>query len=153
MEELDKADSVVLPKEHLLEVTRAVFLYALVWGAGGILDTHDRRRLDMWLMSKIGSNAGSQGFIPPPVSIEDSVFSWQFEPEALEWQRFIVPDFVLPSDVCTAPHCLRLLQPARLATPVVVVAVVVVVVVVTLRCCSDFLKGHDAELQWCCWRV
>ncbi len=81
--------------EALLDLVRNMFLCSLVWSVGGLLDRGDRPKFDAWLRRKVP--AGLPG---TSVGESDSVFNWIFDVFALEWQRFQVPEFVFPKQVC-----------------------------------------------------
>lgn len=80
--------------EALLELVRNMFLCSLVWSVGGLLDRSDRPKFDAWLRRKVP--AGLPG---TSVGESDSIFNWMFDVNALEWQRFQVPEFSFPKQV------------------------------------------------------
>jgi hypothetical protein len=80
--------------EAMLELVRNMFLCSLVWSVGGLLDRGDRPKFDAWLRRKIP--AGLPG---TSVGENDSIFNWMFDVNALEWQRFQVPEFSFPKQV------------------------------------------------------
>ena len=84
--------------EMLQELLRNMFLFSIVWTAGGLLERSDRQRFDAWIRSKAGSALPALSDEP-----DDSIFLWTFDTDALQWQRILVPDFAFPKQVSRQP--------------------------------------------------
>jgi hypothetical protein len=89
------------PVDVLQDIVRNMFLFSVIWAAGGLLEHEDRGRFDSWLRSMTGS------LLPMAIEPNDTVFNCVYNVDTMLWQRITVPEFVFPKLVRAAgdhPH-------------------------------------------------
>ncbi len=78
---------IVLPGA-VADIERA-FLFALVWGAGGLIDSDDRPKFDAWLR-----RAGAP--LPPPAGKDGTIFDMTIDLDTTVFVPWVAPDWSFP---------------------------------------------------------
>lgn len=106
---------------EVMEALEKAFVYAIVWGAGGLLAPAGRVVFEAWLRSKLGSVgkatvlpsstpsgsgvssrasvAGGSEEVYDPVHRVFTVFDWVIAPASMDWEPLFPEDATLPPEV------------------------------------------------------
>jgi dynein heavy chain len=83
------ADSLRLELERL-------FLYALCWAVGGLLETDDRQKLSVYLSGLVSKCDSGAQIMPNFESPNDTFFEFRINTDSMEWERWIAPIWEYP---------------------------------------------------------
>ena len=103
---------------EVLDSLQKMFVFAVLWAAGGLLGESDRKAFETWLREKLdkldknallpaqvgpGSAASSlvsSGFESVDTSAApSSLFQWMLDPNSRDWEPFVVPEASIPTGV------------------------------------------------------
>lgn len=91
---LSSADLSTLPDLYALELER-LFLYALAWATGGVLESEDRLKLTTYFSSL----AGKDNNVMPALSAGDSIYAFKVNPDSMEWEKWVAPVWEYPAQI------------------------------------------------------
>ena len=72
-----------------------LFIYALTWAVGGLLEEEDRIKFTQYIVSTTGGN----GTAPPLNNSKDSIFEFKINPDAMDWERWEAPVWEYPTNI------------------------------------------------------
>jgi hypothetical protein len=86
-----------LPQEQHHEVIGSLFLFALVWSFGAVVDLQSRTAFDVFLRRQC---IGMDKVIPFPKLTNESVYDFYFDFTTMNWKKWmedpLVKEFALP---------------------------------------------------------
>jgi dynein heavy chain len=90
-----------------IEIER-IFIYAITWSIGGLLEVEDRQRFTHYLVSLVGQSSSSSaatssrqslGILPTFTDKEDTIYEYRVNTDSMDWERWIAPQWEYPSSI------------------------------------------------------
>lgn len=77
-----------------------LFIYAVSWSIGGLLEVDDRRKITIYIksISEASPNA-TKGIFPTFADTEDTIFEYRVNTDSMEWERWVAPLWEYPSSI------------------------------------------------------
>jgi dynein heavy chain, axonemal len=72
-----------------------LFIYAVAWAVGGLLESDDRVKFTQYLVSLSGNN----GCAPPISDPKETIFEFKINPDAMDWERWEAPSWEYPTNI------------------------------------------------------
>eukprot|EP01031_Cornospumella_fuschlensis_P048822 gene48822-59779_t len=94
---MDVSDLATTNDTLAIELER-LFLYALSWAVGGLLETDDRMKFTTYLSQKAGSSAALT-VLPKMDAPGDSIFDFRINTDAVDWERWATPHWEYPINI------------------------------------------------------
>lgn len=94
---LEVADLATGNEEMSIELER-LFIYALTWSVGGLLEVEDRKKFTAHIKS-IASTSGNPTNVPVMDSPEDTLFEFRVNTDSMEWERWVAPSWEYPTGI------------------------------------------------------
>ena len=93
---LSVADLATHPDELRREVER-LFLYAITWSLGGLLEKEDRILFNDHLVSLVED--GGDSALLPPIQEGETLFDYRVNLDSMEWDKWAAPQWTYPSNI------------------------------------------------------
>ena len=97
------ADLASSPEQLAMELER-LFIYALTWSVGGLLEDNDRAKFTEYIC-----NLTTVG-LPTFTTEGDTLYEYRVNPDSMEWERWKAPEWEYPVDVAE-PNFANMLVP------------------------------------------
>ena len=91
---LEISDLAVAVDALSVELER-LFIYALTWSVGGLLEIEDRIKFTQYIITTAGSNKAAL----PTLQEGDTFFEFRVNSDSMEWERWVAPTWEYPSTV------------------------------------------------------
>lgn len=74
-----------------------LFLYALCWSVGGLLETEDRQKFTQYVQSIANKTASGDQILPFFEQPTDTFFEFRINTDSMEWERWVSPLWEYPN--------------------------------------------------------
>ena len=72
-----------------------LFIYAVTWAVGGLLESDDRVKFTQYIVGICGNN----GCAPPISDPKETIFEFKINTDAMDWERWEAPSWEYPTNI------------------------------------------------------